>query len=103
MRELKLRLAVGPPPAEEGHADRVSAQALGQRLDRAPAALRARERDVLLLIAAERLGYQDVADALGIRRRHREVAPQPGSRPRPRRTRPPRPREGDLRSWMTWT
>ncbi|EOD68803.1 RNA polymerase sigma factor, partial [Amycolatopsis vancoresmycina] len=44
VRELKLRLAVGPPPAEEGHADRVadqvSAQALGRRLDRALAALR---------------------------------------------------------------
>ncbi|MGW5742798.1 RNA polymerase sigma factor [Amycolatopsis sp. NPDC003861] len=70
VRELKLRLAVGPPAAEEGHADRVadqvSAQALGTRLDRALAALRPRERDVLLLVAAEGLAYQEVAEALGI-------------------------------------
>ncbi|WP_290062535.1 RNA polymerase sigma factor [Amycolatopsis solani] len=70
VRELKLRLAVGPPPAEAGHdehvADRVSAQALGERLDRALAALRPGERDVLLLVAAEGLGYAEVAEALAI-------------------------------------
>ena len=70
VRELKLRLAVGPPAVVDGHADRVadrvSAQALGPDLDRALAALRPRERDVLLLIAAEGLGYQEVAEALGI-------------------------------------
>ncbi|MFB9688983.1 RNA polymerase sigma factor [Amycolatopsis plumensis] len=70
VRELKLRLAVGPPAADEGHADRVadrvSVQALGVRLDRALAALRPRERDVLLLTAAEGLAYQEVAEALGI-------------------------------------
>jgi RNA polymerase sigma factor (sigma-70 family) len=70
VRELKLRLAIGPPPATEGHADRVadrvSAQALGRDLDRALAALRPRERDVLLLVAAEGLGYQEVAEALAI-------------------------------------
>jgi RNA polymerase sigma factor (sigma-70 family) len=69
-RELKLRLAAGPPAVDNGHADRVadrvSAQALGADLDRALATLRARERDVLLLIAAEGLGYQEVAEALGI-------------------------------------
>ncbi|MEV6880167.1 RNA polymerase sigma factor [Amycolatopsis sp. NPDC051128] len=70
VRELKLRMAVGPPPAQEGHADRVAdqvtAQALGEELDRALAALRPRERDVLLLVAAEGLGYQEVAEALAI-------------------------------------
>ncbi|GAB3148211.1 RNA polymerase sigma factor [Amycolatopsis sp. NPDC004378] len=70
VRELKLRLAVGPQAPEEGHADRVadrvSAQALGADLDRALAALGPRERDVLLLVAAEGLGYQEVAEALAI-------------------------------------
>ncbi|WP_410671709.1 RNA polymerase sigma factor [Amycolatopsis sp. cmx-4-68] len=70
VRELKLRMAVGPPADEIGHADRVadqvSAQALGKRLDRALATLRPRERDVLLLVAAEGLGYQEVAEALAI-------------------------------------
>ena len=70
MRELKLRLAVGPPAVDDGHADRVadqvSAQALGADLDRALATLRPRERDVLLLVAAEGLGYQEVAEALVI-------------------------------------
>jgi RNA polymerase sigma-70 factor (ECF subfamily) len=70
LRELKLRLALGPPAAEAGHADRVadqvSAQALGGRLDQAIAALRPRERDVLLLVAAEGLGYQEVAEALAV-------------------------------------
>ena len=70
VRELRLRLAVGPPPAEAGHADRVadqvSAQALGGQLDRALATLRPPERDVLLLVAAEGLGYQEVAEALAV-------------------------------------
>jgi RNA polymerase sigma factor (sigma-70 family) len=70
VRELKLRLAVGPPAVDGGHADRVaeqvSAQALGPDLDRALATLRPRERDVLLLVAAEGLGYQEVAEALGV-------------------------------------
>ncbi|SEF20229.1 RNA polymerase sigma-70 factor, ECF subfamily [Amycolatopsis pretoriensis] len=70
VRELKLRQAVGPPDVDAGHADRVaeqvSAQALGADLDRALAKLRPRERDVLLLVAAEGLGYQEVAEALAI-------------------------------------
>ena len=70
VRELKLRLAVGPPSTEEGHADRVAdrvtAQALATRLDRALAALRPRERDILLLVAAEGLAYQEVAEALSV-------------------------------------
>lgn len=70
VRELKLRQAVGPPAVDDGHADRVaeqvSAQALGGDLDRALAKLRPRERDVLLLVAAEGLGYQEVAEALAI-------------------------------------
>ncbi len=70
VRALKLRLALGPPAAEDGHAqrvaDRVTAQARAAELDRALAALRPRERDVLLLVAAEGLGYQEVADALAI-------------------------------------
>jgi RNA polymerase sigma-70 factor (ECF subfamily) len=70
VRELKLRLALGPPAAEDGHAqrvaDRVTAQARGAELDRALASLRPRERDVLLLVAAEGLGYQEVAEALAI-------------------------------------
>jgi RNA polymerase sigma-70 factor (ECF subfamily) len=44
----------------------VTAQARGAELDRALAALRPRERDVLLLVAAEGLGYQEVAEALAI-------------------------------------
>jgi RNA polymerase sigma-70 factor (ECF subfamily) len=70
VRELKFRLAAGPPAVDDGHADRVadqvSAQALGADLDRALATLRPPERDVLLLVAAEGLGYQDVAEALAI-------------------------------------
>ncbi|WP_372662418.1 RNA polymerase sigma factor [Amycolatopsis kentuckyensis] len=70
VRELKLRQAVGPPDVVAGHADRVaeqvSAQAIGADLDRALAKLRPRERDVLLLVAAEGLGYQEVAEALAI-------------------------------------
>ncbi|MGK3206311.1 RNA polymerase sigma factor [Amycolatopsis sp. MEPSY49] len=70
VRELKLRQAVGPPDVDAGHADRVAeqvtAQALGADLDRALAKLRPRERDVLLLVAAEGLGYQEVAEALAI-------------------------------------
>ncbi|MGW5719878.1 RNA polymerase sigma factor [Amycolatopsis sp. NPDC003865] len=70
VRELKLRQAVGPPGVDDGHADRVAeqvtAQALGADLDRALAKLRPRERDVLLLVAAEGLGYQEVAEALAI-------------------------------------
>jgi RNA polymerase sigma factor (sigma-70 family) len=70
VRELKLRMALGPPADEDSHADRVAdqvtAQALGARLDRALATLRPRERDVLLLVAAEGLGYQEVAEALAI-------------------------------------
>ncbi|WP_328457637.1 RNA polymerase sigma factor [Amycolatopsis sp. NBC_00438] len=70
VRELKLRMALGPPAAEDGHAqrvaDRVTAQARAAELDRALAALRPRERDVLLLVAAEGLGYQEVAEALAI-------------------------------------
>ncbi|MEV7039665.1 CU044_5270 family protein [Amycolatopsis sp. NPDC051061] len=60
VRELKLRLAAGAPAVDDGHADRVadrvSAQALGADLDRALAALRPRERDVLLLVLTEAAG-----------------------------------------------
>jgi RNA polymerase sigma-70 factor (ECF subfamily) len=70
VKELKLRLAVGPPAPVDGHADRVadqvSAQALGKQLDAALAALNPGDRDVLLLIAAEGLAYQEVAQALDI-------------------------------------
>ena len=70
VRELKLRLAVGPPAPVDGHADRVaeqvSAQALGKHLDAALAELSPGDRDVLLLVAAEGLAYQEVADALKI-------------------------------------
>src|SRR6266540_19340 len=69
-RELKLRLAVGPPAPVDGHdervADQVSAQAMGKQLDAALAALNPGDRDVLLLVAAEGLAYQEVADALDI-------------------------------------
>ncbi|WP_243716231.1 RNA polymerase sigma factor [Actinomadura darangshiensis] len=57
--------------AGAGHADRVadmvSAQRMQPRLAAALAELPARDRDVLLLVAYGELGYEEVAQALGIR------------------------------------
>ncbi|WP_372668448.1 RNA polymerase sigma factor [Amycolatopsis kentuckyensis] len=69
-REYRLRAALGPPAAQEGHADRVaarvSAQAMNDRLAAALNGLARGDRDVLLLIAWEGLAYDEVAAALDI-------------------------------------
>jgi RNA polymerase sigma-70 factor (ECF subfamily) len=69
-REYRLRAALGPPAGQDSHADRVvervTAQAMNQRLAEALAGLARRDRDVLLLIAWEGLAYEEVAAALGI-------------------------------------
>ncbi|QYN19852.1 RNA polymerase sigma factor [Amycolatopsis sp. DSM 110486] len=70
VRQYRLLRAVGPQAAVDGHADRVaaqvSAQARGPELGAALAALSAKDRDVVLLVAAEQLAYEEVAQALGI-------------------------------------
>ncbi len=70
VRELKLREALGPPPDEEGHADRVAeqvtAEAMGKLLDGALADLAEGDRDTLTLFAGEGLSYEEIAVALGI-------------------------------------
>ena len=62
------RAAVDEPA--DSHADRVaervSAQGLAPQLTAGLAALSAGDRDVLLLVAYGQLGYDEVADALGI-------------------------------------
>ncbi|MEV6827845.1 RNA polymerase sigma factor [Amycolatopsis sp. NPDC051102] len=69
-REYRLRAALGPPADQDGHADRVAervtAQAMNDRLAGALAGLARRDRDVLLLIAWEGLSYDEVAVALAI-------------------------------------
>lgn len=54
------------PHDEERLADRISASAIRPALTSALAALTRQDRDVLLLIALADLGYQEVAEALGI-------------------------------------
>ncbi|GAB3742754.1 RNA polymerase sigma factor [Amycolatopsis oliviviridis] len=70
VRELKLREALGPPPDEEGHAERVADQvtaaAMGKLLDSALAELADGDRDTLTLFAGEGLSYEEIAAALGI-------------------------------------
>ncbi|MDF4251356.1 RNA polymerase sigma factor [Streptomyces sp. WMMB303] len=53
-------------PMADRAADRVGAQAVRRELAAALAALPARHRDVLLLVAWGGLGYEEVAQALGI-------------------------------------
>lgn len=63
------RTGVLPDPPEgvaERAVERVSAQSIGRRLAGAIAALPARDRDVLLLVAWAELTYGQVADALGL-------------------------------------
>ncbi|MGK4590994.1 RNA polymerase sigma factor [Amycolatopsis sp. w19] len=70
VRELKLREALGPPPDEEGHAERVAdqvtAEAMGKLLDSALAELADGDRDTLTLFAGEGLSYEEIAAALDI-------------------------------------
>ncbi|MEV6911651.1 RNA polymerase sigma factor [Amycolatopsis sp. NPDC051071] len=70
VRELKLREALGPPPDEEGHAERVAeqvtAEAMGKLLDGALAELPDGDRDTLTLFAGESLSYEEIAVALDI-------------------------------------
>ncbi|MGP4021507.1 RNA polymerase sigma factor [Saccharopolyspora sp. 5N708] len=69
-RAYRHRGAVVPTTDEACHAERVAtqvtAQAMGQQLGAALAALSQRDRDVLLLIAWEDLTYDEVAAALKI-------------------------------------
>ncbi|WP_181774379.1 RNA polymerase sigma factor [Amycolatopsis pittospori] len=70
VRELKLREALGPPPDQEGHAERVAeqvtAEAMGKLLDGALADLPDGDRDTLTLFAGEGLSYEEIAAALDI-------------------------------------
>ena len=70
VREYRLRSTIGPPPDQDGHADRVAAQvtaaAMHRLLAAALAELTVGDRDVLLLIAWESLTYEEVSEALGI-------------------------------------
>lgn len=70
VRELKLREALGPPPEEACHAERVAAQvtaeAMGKLLDGALMELSEGDRDALTLFGGEGLSYEEVATALGI-------------------------------------
>ncbi|MES9540876.1 sigma-70 family RNA polymerase sigma factor [Actinomadura sp. NPDC000600] len=69
--ETRAYRAVGRAADETDHADRVaemvSAQGMRPRLAAALAGLGAGDRDVLLLVAYGDLGYEEVAQALGIR------------------------------------
>jgi RNA polymerase sigma-70 factor (ECF subfamily) len=69
-REYRLRASIGPPPDQDGHAERVTARVAAAATHRllvtAVAGLTAGDRDVLLLIAWEDLTYDEVAQALAI-------------------------------------
>lgn len=69
-REYRLRASIGPPPDQDGHAERVTARVAAAATHRllvtAVAGLSAGDRDVLLLIAWEDLTYDEVAQALAI-------------------------------------
>jgi RNA polymerase sigma-70 factor (ECF subfamily) len=69
-RQLRAYARTGIDPATEldtdAVADRADAASLGPRLAATLARLRAKDREVLLLFAWEGLGYQEIADALGI-------------------------------------
>jgi RNA polymerase sigma-70 factor (ECF subfamily) len=69
-RHLRALSRLDPYPLEQRHdetvSDRVSAEAAGRRLAAGLARLNQHERDVLLLVAWEGLGYEEVSHALGI-------------------------------------
>lgn len=69
-QEARRYRPAGAEPVEQDHADRVAAEvtagALRSSLTGALGALSAGDRDVLLLIAWEDLGYEEVAAALAI-------------------------------------
>jgi RNA polymerase sigma-70 factor (ECF subfamily) len=70
VRHLRALSRLDPYPLEARHdedvSDRVSAEAAGRELAAGLARLNQHERDVLLLVAWEGLGYEEVALALGI-------------------------------------
>ncbi|MFI7112922.1 RNA polymerase sigma factor [Nonomuraea sp. NPDC050227] len=70
IRHYRALARLGPEPVMEGHENRVvasvTAQGMQPYLARALAALSPGERDVLLLVALGQLGYDEVAQALGI-------------------------------------
>ena len=69
-RQLRLRQAAGPDPAQPDYAERsvvnVTAQSVRAPLAEALAGLARPDRDVLLLIAWEQLSYDEVARGLNI-------------------------------------
>ncbi|KAB2348489.1 RNA polymerase sigma factor [Actinomadura rudentiformis] len=69
-RYQALAKAGAGPATADSHEERVvtwvTAEGLQPQLARALAALSAKERDVVLLVALSELGHQEVADALGI-------------------------------------
>jgi RNA polymerase sigma-70 factor (ECF subfamily) len=69
-RQLRLRQAAGPDPAQPDYAERsvvnVTAQSVRAPLAEALARLARPDRDVLLLIAWEQLSYDEVARGLNI-------------------------------------
>ncbi|MEU9833180.1 RNA polymerase sigma factor [Streptosporangium sp. NPDC048047] len=69
-RRYRALARLGPEPVVEGHENRVvtsvAAQRMQPHLARALAALSGGERDVLLLVALGQLGYEEIAQALGI-------------------------------------
>ncbi|TDD64676.1 RNA polymerase sigma factor [Actinomadura rubrisoli] len=69
VRRFRAMARLDGPAAVDGHADRVAeaVTAAGAGLGPALAALRADDRDVLLLVALGGLSYPEVAEALGVR------------------------------------
>ncbi|WP_031169794.1 RNA polymerase sigma factor [Streptosporangium roseum] len=69
-RHYRALARLGPEPVVEGHENRVVASVAAERMQpylaKALAALSGGERDVLLLVALGQLGYDEVAQALGI-------------------------------------
>ena len=69
-RRYRAMARLGIEPAAEGHEQQVVTAVVAQRrlpeLASALAGLSARERDVVLLVALGQLGYEEVAEALGI-------------------------------------
>ena len=70
VRGYRALAATGHDPVVDGVADRAAERADADRLSRplaaALAAMPARERDVLLLVAWAGLGYAEIAEALGV-------------------------------------
>jgi RNA polymerase sigma factor (sigma-70 family) len=69
-RRFKALARVGPDAAADGHESRVVASVAAQRmlpqLARGLAALNQGERDAVLLLALGQLGYDEIAEALGV-------------------------------------